>query len=295
MRCNRPTIRGVIHRDLKPANIKVRRDGTVKVLDFGLAKLAGARWTRRLATGQSLTNSPTMLVSMPGLLLGTAAYMSPEQAKGQETDRRADLWGFGCVLFEMLTGRAAFEGGSSSEVLASVLKSPPDWSRLPAATPDALRRLLRRCLEKDDKRRLRDIADARLELDEAGAESQAPRPATLPFRRAERLVWGAAVGVLALLAAAIGVWATRPALPPPEVRFDIITPTALEANELVSMALAPDARNLVYAANSAGQKSLWIRPLDSAVSRSLRGNGRCDCSPSGRRTAAPWRSFRTAC
>ena len=150
---------GVIHRDLKPANIKVRRDSTVKVLDFGLAKMLDAQ----PASG-SLSNSPTMMASMPGLLLGTAAYMSPEQAKGQDADRRADVWAFGCVLFEMLTGQTVFEGGTSSEVLAGVLKSEPDWQRLPAGTPEAIRRLLRRCLQKDRKLRLHDMADARIEI-----------------------------------------------------------------------------------------------------------------------------------
>ena len=259
---------GVIHRDLKPANIKVRRDGTVKVLDFGLAKLTG-----QLAgtDGPRLSNSPTMVSSMPGLLLGTAAYMSPEQAKGQEADRRSDVWAFGCVLFEMLTGRAAFAGHSSTEVFANVLKTDPDWSRLPTGTPDAIRRLLRRCLEKDDKRRVWDIADARLELDEARAESRTPRPLATRRHRAERLAWGTAVGVLALLAVAIGVWDVRPVQPSAEVRFDITTPPALDASELASIALAPDARNLVFVANSGGQPYLWIRPLDSAASRPLAG------------------------
>jgi Tol biopolymer transport system component len=262
---------GVIHRDLKPANIKVRRDGTVKVLDFGLAKLTG----ELTGTGADarLASSPTMVESMPGLLLGTAAYMSPEQAKGQEADRRSDVWAFGCVLFEMLTALAAFGGASSTEVFANVLKTDPDWSRLPAGTPDSIRRLLRRCLEKDDRRRVWDIADARLELDEARDELLATRPAaTTPVRGKERLAWAAAVIVLALLAVAIGVRAVRPAPPPaPEVRFDITTPPASESNELVSIALAPDARNLVYVANSGGQRFLWLRPFDSVAPRPLAG------------------------
>ena len=191
--------RGVIHRDLKPANIKVRRDGTVKVLDFGLAKLLDSQ-----PTDAALADSPTMLQSVPGMLLGTAAYMSPEQAKGLDTDRRADVWAFGCVLFEMLTGRRAFEGATMSEVLAGVLKSDPDWGSLPADTPEAVRRALRRCLRKDETLRLRDVGDARLDLEEAQTESLAPQRETRLVRRVERRAWAGAVALFALLAAAIG-------------------------------------------------------------------------------------------
>jgi Tol biopolymer transport system component len=264
---------GVIHRDLKPANIKVRPDGTVKVLDFGLAKIAvdgGAGFQ----AGPNVSNSPTMMASMPGLLLGTAAYMSPEQAKGQEADRRADVWAFGCVLFEILTGCAAFEGTTTSEILAGVLKTDPDWSRLPAGTPDAIRRLLRRCLEKDDKRRLRDIADARLEIDEARGELAAPRPAATPARRTERLAWGSAVAVLAVLVVAIGVWAIRPAPARPEVRFDITTPPVSDPEDLASLAISPDGQTLAFVANSEGQPHLWVRPLNSIVSHPLAGTAR---------------------
>jgi eukaryotic-like serine/threonine-protein kinase len=259
---------GVIHRDLKPANIKVRRDGTVKVLDFGLAKLTG-----QLAgtDGPRLSNSPTMVSSMPGLLLGTAAYMSPEQAKGQEADRRSDVWAFGCVLFEMLTGRAAFAGHSSTEVFANVLKTDPDWSRLPADTPAAIRRLLRRCLEKDDKRRVWDIADARLELDEAREESLAPRPSATRPHRAERLAWGSAVAGLALLAAMIGVRSVRPAPVGLEVRFDINTPPVADPEDFLSVAISPDGQTLLFVANSEGQPYLWVRALDSVVARPLPG------------------------
>ena len=154
---------GITHRDLKPANIKVRADGTVKVLDFGLAKAREVE-----GSGAGLSSSPTMFAATrPGMILGTAAYMSPEQAKGLEADRTSDVWGFGCVLYEMLTGHAAFHGDSVSEILSEVLKSEPDWRRLPAETPESIRRLLRRSLQKDRKLRLHDIADARIEIDDA--------------------------------------------------------------------------------------------------------------------------------
>src|SRR5262249_45337459 len=167
---------GVIHRDLKPANIKLRPDGTVKVLDFGLAKLAEP--SAAATTGPSpLSLSPTVtspaLMTGVGMLLGTAAYMSPEQAKGKQADKRSDVWAFGCVIFEMLTSKRAFAGDDVSEVLASVLAREPDFALMPTRTPPSIRRLLRRCLEKDRRRRLADITDARLEIDEAQTPSLA--------------------------------------------------------------------------------------------------------------------------
>jgi len=166
---------GTIHRDLKPANIKVRPDGTVKVLDFGLAKAmepAGA------SSAHAMT-SPTISIhaTQAGIILGTAAYMSPEQAAGKTVDKRSDLWAFGVVLFEMLTGRRVFEGETVSHVLASVLKDEPNWGALPANTPASIRKLLRRCLEKDRKRRMADASDARLEIEDALTPSDADAPA----------------------------------------------------------------------------------------------------------------------
>src|SRR5215467_882475 len=153
--------KGVIHRDLKPANIKVTPDRKVKVLDFGLAKAFQGQQT-------SLSNSPTLMsASVPGVILGTAAYMSPEQAKGIEANRASDIWAFGCVLYELLTGRAVFEGETIGEVLAGIFKTEPDWSLLPADVPESIRRLLRRALQKDVALRLHDIADARIEIEDA--------------------------------------------------------------------------------------------------------------------------------
>src|SRR5262249_2488231 len=154
--------KGIIHRDLKPANIKLSPDGTIKVLDFGLAKAFQEQRTT------ALSNSPTLMEgSIPGAILGTVSYMSPEQAKGKETDRTADIWAFGCVLFEMLTGRAAFEGETAAEILAEIFKTDPAWDQLPGNTPESIRRLLRRCLQRDRKQRLQSIGDARIEIKEA--------------------------------------------------------------------------------------------------------------------------------
>ena len=188
--------RGIIHRDLKPANVKVRPDGTVKVLDFGLAKALEGRSPQE-GVNFGVSQSPTITspaMTRIGVVLGTAAYMSPEQARGHDADERSDLWAFGCVLFEMLTGRRAFEGDEVSDTLAAVLRAEPDLNALPAATPASVRRLLRRCLEKNPKRRLADIRDARLELDESSAEPLAETPRAgrrSPWR--ERIAWSLAV------------------------------------------------------------------------------------------------------
>ena len=155
---------GIIHRDLKPANIKVRGDGAVKVLDFGLAKAMDPAG----ASAVNAANSPTLTghATALGMILGTAAYMAPEQAKGKAVDKRADIWAFGVVLYEMLAGRSAFAGETVTDIIAAVVTRDADWTALPAATPASIRRLLARCLEKDPKRRLRDIGDVRFEIDE---------------------------------------------------------------------------------------------------------------------------------
>ncbi len=165
---------GIVHRDLKPANIKVRPDGTVKVLDFGLAKALEAP-----DRATDLASSPTIMATgrtEAGIILGTAAYMSPEQARGRPVDKRADIWAFGCVLYEMLTGRQAFSGESTTDILAEVVQREPDWSLLPVAVPPSVVRLLRRALQKNARERLRDIGDARLELAPAAAAAPRTRP-----------------------------------------------------------------------------------------------------------------------
>jgi hypothetical protein len=256
---------GIIHRDLKPANIKVRPDGMVKILDFGLAKAMDPVG----ASAMNATMSPTlsMHATQAGIILGTAAYMSPEQARGSAADKRADLWALGVVLYEMLTATPLFEGATISDTLASVLKTEADWAALPAQTPASIRRLLRRCLEKDRKRRLADAADARLEIEEGmtAAGDDAARLQSAPAPRsagARALPWAvtAVFGVIALLASA--PW--HSAVPPHVTRATITTagPAALAVNALTrDVALSPDGTHLVYIGNNGSQ--LFVRALDT--------------------------------
>src|SRR5215470_16385305 len=192
--------RGIVHRDLKPANVKVTPDGKVKVLDFGLAKAMDSA-----PASAPLSNSPTMLSgSMGGMILGTAAYMSPEQARGSVVDKRADIWAFGCVLYEMLTGRQTFPNGeTASDTLAGILTREPDWQALPYATPPKIRTLLERCLQKDVRRRRRDMTENRIEIEEAGIEHTAAdrTSASQPSRR-RKYVWSVLLVVLLLVTAA---------------------------------------------------------------------------------------------
>jgi Tol biopolymer transport system component len=246
---------GIIHRDLKPANVKLRPDGTVKVLDFGLAKLVEVPSAARPVdvTASPTITSPALMTGI-GVLLGTAAYMSPEQAKGRPADKRSDVWAFGCVLYEMLTGARAFAGDDVSDTLAAVLRGEPDWRRLPTETPTSIRRLLRRCLEKDRKRRLSDAADARLEVDDAllsptpDAQTDATPALRVPLWR--KAIPAAAV-IIVGLAAGYGGWTLKPSAPRPVARFAI---NLTEGDTFTAgrnwVALSPDGTRLAYAANN---------------------------------------------
>jgi Tol biopolymer transport system component len=261
---------GIIHRDLKPANIKLRADGTVKVLDFGLAKAM-----EPIGSASNVSQSPTVIspaMTHAGIILGTAAYMSPEQARGKPLDKRTDVWAFGCVLFETLTGRRTFAGDSVSDVLASVLAREPDFAAVPAATPPSVRRLLRRCLQKDATERLRDIGDARLEIADAMSAvdrdgAVVPPPPT-DRRNRERFVWAAVLAALTLGLAASLLPGAHSSSGPAEMRLEIVTPPTASPE---SVAISPDGRTLAYVATLEGQSRLWLRSLESGLSRAVLG------------------------
>ncbi len=282
---------GIVHRDLKPANIKVRPDGTVKVLDFGLAKALGP------APASDLSQSPTMTTpaaTRMGVIMGTAAYMSPEQARGKTVDKRADIWAFGCVLYEMLTGRAAFPGRDVSEVLAGVIKSDVAWDALPANIPPKLCGLLQRCLQKDPKRRMRDIGDARIEIEEAIAEpaphsqsADASRPAA-PFARV--IPWATvALLALALLITQIASWRAGSASPR-VVRVELNMPAGVEVAtaSTPNLSISPDGTRFAFIGGLGGLRRLYIRRFDEFEATPLRGTetvSTCFFSPDGRALA----------
>jgi serine/threonine protein kinase len=249
---------GIIHRDLKPSNIKITRDGAVKVLDFGIAK----------TTAEDPAAPEFMTPSESGSVLGTAAYMSPEQAGGKDAHRTSDLWSFGCVLYEMLTGCRAFEGETVSSVLAAVLKAEPDWHRLPAHTPDAVCRLLRRCLRKEERLRLHDMADARIEIEEAQTGPKTPVDSVKSKPRHSWLIGISAVLILVIVAAIATLRDFRRVSLEPERRLEL---AGLPTTAPTSFAISPDGQKIVFEATVEGRSNLWLLPLDSGVARPLAG------------------------
>jgi eukaryotic-like serine/threonine-protein kinase len=265
---------GIVHRDLKPANIKVRLDGTVKVLDFGLAKAIA-----REPVSGSIANSPTMTtpaMTQAGMILGTAAYMSPEQAKGKVVDRRTDIWAFGCVVFEMLTGATAFPGDEVSDVLVAIMRDEPAWQRLPASTPRHLTTMLQRCLQKDVKKRLPHIGVARLELSGDASEPGVVSPAaSFGQRILHGFAWLSA-GAVASGIAFVLIGRFAPAAMERQVTFEIAPPKGAVFSGNIGVpriALSRDGRRVVYQASFQGQPRLWVRALDSNESRPITMDG----------------------
>jgi eukaryotic-like serine/threonine-protein kinase len=271
--------KGVIHRDLKPANVKVTPEGRVKVLDFGLAKAFAGD------AGLDLPYLPTLtgIGTAEGRILGTPAYMSPEQARGKAVDKRTDIWAFGCVLYELLTARPAFPGETLTDTLAAALEREPDWHALPATTPLKIRDLLRRCLHKDAARRLHDIADARIEIDEAldvsGSLSAVPVAAQPSSPGGHMLLWGLAA--LAAVGFAIALWGlVRRTRPPtrPVTRVAVTLPLGdrLSPSGDPAVALSPDGSRLVYAGYHAGSTQLYLRSMNHFEATPIPGTAGAD-------------------
>lgn len=262
--------KGIIHRDLKPSNIKIAPDGTVKVLDFGLAKASETP-----SVAPDLSHSPTisMTATSQGVILGTAGYMSPEQARGDVVTRQADIWAFGCILFEMLSGKRIWEGRSVTDVIAALVARDPDWSRLPAGLHPRVRFTLERCLEKDPANRYREIADVRVEIVKALADPDGASRVAVGAREKRRSIgmWvAAAVAMLAVIAAGAAGWFLRPGAPAPVTRFDLALPEALQgtaAPPFPLLAVSKDGTRWVV--STIGK--LWVRNIGEAEARPVQG------------------------
>jgi eukaryotic-like serine/threonine-protein kinase len=271
--------RGIIHRDLKPANIKVRDEGSVKVLDFGLAKAFDP--AASAVGGATMSPTLSMHATQAGIILGTAAYMSPEQARGKAVDRRADIWAFGCVLYEMLTGRQTFAGDSVTDLLSSVTRDEPDWSALPAATPPAIRTLLRRCLQKDPQKRLPHIGVVRVEIDDGQPGLTPETPSTLSAdiaRRRSRWPWLSTLALLLVLGGAVALWApwrpSTPSTPLTPMRFVIPLPGKGLAPTTIDrlLTISDDGTRVAFiAGDTLGGGQLMMRPIGQIEAVPVRG------------------------
>ena len=268
---------GIIHRDLKPANIKLRPDGTVKVLDFGLAKALDPAPTSALSQSPTIT---TPAMTRMGVIMGTAAYMSPEQAKGKPVDKRADIWAFGCVLYEMLTGKRAFGGDDVTDTIAAVVRAEPEWGALPANTPAPIRKLLRRCLQKDRRERVPDIAVARLDINEATATPASadvsPISFTQPAGWTRALPWTVAGALGIGLALVLALWPPwRKAPTPAQLRLsaELGADASLVTDQGAAAILSPDGALLAFVAqkNASGGSQLYVRRLEQLQAASLSG------------------------